>query len=431
MGNPTAVVVVTASFAVYALIAARLERASITAPMVFLLAGLVLGPHVTGAVEFGALQNGTILTFTEITLALLLFADASTIELRQAERDAQLPARLLFVGLPLTMALGTLFARASFPAIGWTGAALLACILAPTDAALGMAVVTDRAVPVRIRRTLNVESGLNDGIATPFVVLFLTILASEEGVEKGSWLINAAEEIGLAVMVAIAVGIVGGTLLSVARRRGWTSPLSEQLAVLALALLSYTGAVAIGGNGFVAAFVGGILFGAVTGRGLHHATEFTETLSMYASFLVWFIFGALFVGSAVTGSISLVAIVYAILSLTVIRMAPVAAALAGTGLRRETVAFVGWFGPRGLASVVFTLMALETLQGSPVADTMADVATWTILLSVFAHGVSARPLSAAFGRHSSSWSPDAPELQITAEPRVRRRNLGGEARPAD
>jgi NhaP-type Na+/H+ or K+/H+ antiporter len=166
------------------------------------------------------------------------------------------------------------------------------------------------------------------------------------------------------------------------------------------------------------------MFGAVTGRALHHEAEFTETLSMYASFLVWFIFGAIFVGSAVTGSISLVAIAYAILSLTVIRMAPVAAALGGTGLRRETVAFVGWFGPRGLASVVFTLMALETLQGSPVADTMADVATWTILLSVFAHGVSARPLSAAFGRHASGWSPGAPELQITAEPRVRRRDLG-------
>jgi NhaP-type Na+/H+ or K+/H+ antiporter len=148
---------------------------------------------------------------------------------------------------------------------------------------------------------------------------------------------------------------------------------------------------------------------------------------MYASFLVWFIFGALFVGSAVTGSISLLAIAFAVLSLTLIRMAPVAAALAGTGLRRETVAFVGWFGPRGLASVVFTLMALETLQGSAVAETMTDVATWTILLSVLAHGVTARPLSAAFGRRSRAWSQDAPELQVTAEPRVRRRDLGRSA----
>ena len=277
---------------------------------------------------------------------------------------------------------------------------------------------------MRVRRTLNVESGLNDGIATPFVVLFVTMLATEEGVEKGSWLIQAVEEIGLALVVALVVGIVGGTLLSKTRRRGWTSPVSEELAVLAFALLSYGGAVAIGGNGFVAAFVGGILFGAITGRELHRATEFTETLSMYASFLVWFIFGALFAGSAVTGSISLMAIGFAILSLTLIRMAPVAAALGGTGLRRETVAFVGWFGPRGLASVVFTLMALETLQGSPVAETMADVATWTILLSVLAHGITARPLSAAFGRRSSAWSPNAPELQITAEPRVRRRDLG-------
>jgi NhaP-type Na+/H+ or K+/H+ antiporter len=424
MDSPIAVVILTATFAAYALIAARLERLSITAPMLFVLAGLVLGPHVTGALPFSTLESPAILTLTEVTLALLLFADASTLRLEQAERDARLPGRLLLVGLPLTIGLGTLVARTFFPSIGWIGAALLASILAPTDAALGMAVVTDPAVPVRVRRTLNVESGLNDGIATPFVVLFVTILASEEDVTNGSWPLHAAEEIALALAVALAVGTVGGRLLLAARRLGWTSAVSEELAVFAFALLSYAGAVAIGGNGFVAAFVGGILFGASTRRTLHQATEFTETLSMYASFVVWFVFGALFVGSAVTGTISLPAVAFAILSLTFIRMAPVAAALAGAGLRRETVAFVGWFGPRGLASVVFSLMAIETLQGSPVVYTLADAATWTILLSVIAHGVTARPIAAVFGRRASTWDPAAPELRTYAEARVRRRDLG-------
>ena len=424
MGNPAAVLIVTATFAAYALVAARLDRLGITAAMTFVVAGTVLGPHLTGALTLGELDNATILHVTELTLALLLFADASTVELTQAERDARLFARLLFVGLPLTIALGALIADASFPAIGWAGAALVASLLAPTDAALGMAVVTDQAVPVRVRRMLNIESGLNDGIATPFVILFASILASEEGVQKGGWVFHAAEQIGLAVLAGVVVGLVGGTLLSLARRRNWTSTLSEELAVLALAVCSYAGALTIGGNGFVAAFVGGIVFGAVTDRALHRATEFTETLSMYASFLVWFVFGALFVGSTLTGPISLAAIGFAILSLTLIRMAPVAVALAGVGLRRETVVFAGWFGPRGLASVVFTLITTETLHASAVADTIAEVATWTILLSVVAHGISARPLAAAFGRRSSTWPPDTPELQSSAQPRVRRRQLG-------
>ncbi len=424
MGNPAAVLIVTATFAAYALVAARLDRLGITAAMTFVVAGTVLGPHVTGALMLAELDNGTILHVTELTLALLLFADASTVELTQAERDARPVARLLFVGLPLTIAVGALIAHAIFPAIGWAGAALLASLLAPTDAALGMAVVTDRSVPVRVRRLLNIESGLNDGIATPFVILFASILASEEGVQKGGWVFHAVDEVGLAVLAGVVVGFAGGTLLSLARRRNWTSSLSEELAVLALAVCSYAGSLTIGGNGFVAAFVGGIVFGAVTDRALHRATEFTETLSLYASFLVWFVFGALFVGSTFTSAISIAAIVYGILSLTLIRMAPVAVSLAGAGLRRETIAFIGWFGPRGLASVVFTLVTIETLHGSTVADTIANAATWTILMSVVLHGVSARPLAAAFGRRSSTWPHDAPEQQSSAEPRLRRRELG-------
>ena len=239
---------------------------------------------------------------------------------------------------------------------------------------------------------------MNDGIATPFVALFLTLVVSEER-GAGSWLLGAGKEIGLALIVAVSVGVAGGMLLRAAHRRGYTSEVSEQLAILALALLAYLGSVAIGGNGFIAAFVGGLTFGASTRGTMHGATEFTETIGLFASFFVWTVFGALFVGPVLTTRLDATAIVYAVLSLTVIRMVPVAISLLGAGLRSDTVAFMGWFGPRGLASVVFTLVTVENLHASGAAyDAIVELATWTILLSVMVHGLSAGPLARAYGR---------------------------------
>ncbi len=418
MSGATALVAV---FVVYGLFASRLERSLITAPTFFVVTGLLLGP--SGAGVLPGLDNETTLVITELTLGVLLFADAATVRLREVEGDAHLPVRLLLVGLPLTIALGTVAARLLFPEAGWASAALIASILAPTDAALGLAVVTNPAVPARIRRALNVESGLNDGIATPFVTLFLSLLIAEEGVGSGHWVAEAAKEIGLALVAAAVVGVLGGKLIVVARRLGWTSAISEQLVVLALSLLSYIGAVAIGGNGFVAAFVGGLLFGASTSSRMHEPVEFTETVGLFASFFVWAVFGALFVGPVITGDIEPVAILYAVISLTLVRMMPVTAAVAGVGLRRDTVAFMGWFGPRGLASVVFTLIAVEELHGAgAVVDGIVEVATWTILLSVVAHGLSAGPLASAYG-HRLHEAGDIPELAEAPEPRIRRRTI--------
>jgi sodium/hydrogen antiporter len=405
----------------YALLARRLDRLSISAPIVFVATGLVLGPNVAGLLDL-RIDQGTTLELTEVTLALLLFADASTIELRKVEGDAGLPSRLLGVGLPLTIALGALVARALFPQGGWAVAALVATILAPTDAALGMAVVTNRAVPARIRRALNVESGLNDGIATPFVTLFLALTISE-GHDGGSWLTDAGSEIALALAAAIVAGGVGGRLAAASRERGWTSATSEQLAALALALLAFEGSVAIGGNGFVAAFAAGLLFNASSRGQLREAVEFTETAALFASFFVWTVFGVIFVGPVLTGDFHWTAVFYAVLSLTLIRMVPVFLSLVQTGLRRDTVAFIAWFGPRGLASVVFTLMAVEELQEAGLPpDPLVEVATWTILLSVVAHGLSAGPLADAYGARVGR-SRGIPELVDVPEPRIRRRHL--------
>ena len=389
----TGLTVVAVVFVAYALAASRLDRWWISGPMVFIAAGLILGPHVLGLLPF-SLSSKTILTVTELTLALLLFADASTIRLRDVEGDASLPSRLLAIGLPLTIIAGALAAHFLLPGVGWALAALIATILAPTDAALGLAVVTNRVVPVRIRRALNVESGLNDGIATPFVTLFIAVVAAEENIGQHAWALEALKEISLAVVAAVVVGFVGGKLLVYAKERGWTSEVAEQIAILALALLAYEGSVAIGGNGFVAAFGAGIVFGAVTrGRRLGRAGAFTETLGLTASFVVWSIFGALFVGQLLSYGLAARPILYAVLSLTVIRMVPVAIALIGTRLRATTDAFMGWFGPRGLASVVFTLIALEEFSHSPEGKTLVEAATWTILLSVVLHGISATPLA--------------------------------------
>jgi sodium/hydrogen antiporter len=412
--------ILAAAFAVYGLLAARLDRWSITAPMVFVAIGVVVGSgglHVTD-VERGA---RAVTLIAELTLGVLLFADASTVRLRDVEEDASIPIRLLALGLPLTLVLGTVVAWAVFPDEGWAAAALIAAILAPTDAALGLGIFTNRSVPARIRRALNVESGLNDGIVTPFVTLFLALVLAEEGKGRADWLTQATIDIALAVVVALAVGALGGAFARHAVARGWATPTSSALTVTALALLAYAGAVAIGGNGFVAAFAGGLVFGRVGGRSLDEATEFTERAGLFASFIVWWIFGAVFVGPVVRGDLDVRAIAYAVLSLTVIRIVPVAIALVRTGFAPATTAFMGWFGPRGLASVVFTLIAFERLheQGA-VADHLVEIATWTVLLSVIGHGLSAGPLAARYGSWIGRQEEQRPELLAHPDPKVRR-----------
>ena len=407
----------------YTLVAGKLDRWWITGPMVFVAAGTILGPGVLGVFPV-SLSDKAILTITELTLALLLFSDASTVRLRDVEGDASLPARLLFIGLPLTVVAGAVVAYVLLPKVGWANAALVATILAPTDAALGLAVVTNKAVPVRIRRALNVESGLNDGIATPFVTLFIAVVASEEGIGQKAWGLEALKEIGLAIVAAAVVGYGGGKLLAFAKHRDWTSDVSEQIAILALALLAYEGSVWIGGNGFVAAFVGGILFGAVTRGLLEPAGRFTETLGLAASFVVWAIFGAIFVGDLFTREISAQPIVYAVLSLTVIRMVPVMIAMVGTHLRLATLTFMGWFGPRGLASVVFTLIAVTEFEHSGAATTLVQTATWTILFSVVLHGASASPVAARYGT-SIAKAGNVPEKAPAGEPGIRLHDLAG------
>jgi sodium/hydrogen antiporter len=412
--------VVALVFLVYAVVARRLDQFSITAPIVLVVAGTMLGAGYLDVLPANV-TTGSIRLLTELTLALILFADASTVQLRQAQGDVGLPLRLLGIGLPFTIGMGTVAARLVFPSISWAEAGLIAAILAPTDAALGISVVTNPAVPLRVRRALNIESGLNDGIATPVVAVLLTLVVA--GVAHDRWGVEAVAELVRGAAIGVGVGYLGGRLVRLAKSAGWTTPMSDQLVVLSLAFLAYGSAVNYSGNGFVAAFVAGLVFGAATRGQLHEATEFTDTLGLFSSFVVWVIFGAAFVGPVLRRGVHLRPILYAVVSLTVVRMLPVAIALAGERLKPITVAFIGWFGPRGLASVVFTLIAFDALGSNASSKGLVEITTWTIMLSVLAHGLSSGPLAAAYGRAFRAAPPDTPELVAVRPTRVRKRSL--------
>ena len=412
----------------YALCASRLERLSIGGPLVFTAAGLALGPAGLSRLDVPA-SGETVKVVTELTLALLLFADASTIGLGQLRRNAGIPLRLLALGLPMTIALGTVAAYLVLPGSSWGAAALVATILAPTDAALSIAVVTNPRVPLLVRTALNVESGLNDGIATPIVTVLIAVVAAEEAASQG-WVVHAIKAIAIAVAVAGALGGGGGWLAALARRSGWTTPPSDELVVLVMALLSFEGAVWLGGNGFVASFVAGLVFGAVTRQDLATPTEHTETTGLFLSYVVWALFGAALVGPLLQDGWHPAALVFAVLALTVVRMVPVGLCLAGTRLDRASVLYLGWFGPRGLASIVFLIIAAHELHlGTDVSSVEVEAIVWTILLSVVLHGLSSGPLSARYGRFESEIEPGraqqtGPEIGLEPAAGSRRRRLG-------
>ena len=347
----------------YALVANRLDKLSIGPALAFVAVGLVLGPVVLDVLPVDV-ESSTVRHLAEVTLALVLFTDASTVDIAGLRRDSSLIGRLLGIGLLLTIAAGGLCCHADLPGASAGDGVAHRGDPGPTDAALGLPVITNPAVPTRIRRILNVESGLNDGIATPFVLLFIALATAGAGAE-GRHFVEAITEIVIAIVVGVGIGAIGGRLLVLADQGGLTSGLSRQIAVLALALGGYFAAVGLGGNGFVAAFVAGLAFGGVTRHAEERAELFSEVAGILLSIAVWTVFGAYVCRFAPPGSGDLRPVLYAILSLTVVRMIPVAIALIGSRLALPTVAFIGWFGPRGLASIVFGILAVDALGELP------------------------------------------------------------------
>jgi sodium/hydrogen antiporter len=372
----------------YGAVSGRLRSTPISQAMVFVALGLLASNQMVDLVDADTVTQ-FVRHLAEATLTLVLFTDAVRVNRGRLRHESALPTRLLGVGLPLTIVAGTLAALVLFPQLNLWTAAALATMLAPTDAALGLPVVTSPRLPSRIRQGLNVESGLNDGVCVPLLIIFLTIAQAEEGIGHVEPLRVVTEEIGFGAVGGVAAGALGAWVLRTFGGRGWMEETWRQIDAVATPLLAYTLAAALGGSGFIAAFVAGIVFRIVAADRAKEATFLAEQTGELVNAVTFLLFGAVLLGPAL-GELDWPIALYAVASLTVVRMLPVALAMVGAGMRRVTVGFLGWFGPRGLASIVFVLILLEETE-LPERSLMLTVVTWTVALSVYAHGLTAGP----------------------------------------
>ncbi|MDH3701722.1 MAG: cation:proton antiporter [Alphaproteobacteria bacterium] len=388
--------IVAAAALAFALLSKRLEESVLTLPIFIVAFGWAIGPGGLGIVALTP-SHGSIHILAEITLVLVLFSDASRIDLKRLIADHNLPQRMLLIGMPLTITLGAIAAVLLFRDMSWAMAFLLAAILTPTDAALGQSVVSNPVVPVRIRQALNVESGLNDGIALPFVLIFaIWAGASADASGAADLATFTLLQVTLGPAAGVAIGYAGAVAIDKASTHHWMAPSFEGIAILSVAALAFTAAELIGGNGFIAAFAAGLVFGATVQERCNFLLEFMETEGQILTLVTFLIFGTAMVPAAIAG-FTVEAILYAILSLTLIRIIPIQLSLIGTGLSGGSTMFLSWFGPRGLASILFALLILEK-HPIPGGDSILSSVVLTVLLSVLLHGVSAAPLAAAYSR---------------------------------
>jgi NhaP-type Na+/H+ or K+/H+ antiporter len=407
----------------YAAVSGRIMGTSLTAPMVFTAFGLLVGSEALGFIDLSPL-SGSVQELAEATLAVVLFADASRIDLRALRGELAIPARLLGVGLPLTLMAGFVVALALLGGLAWPEALLLGVILAPTDAALGQAVVTLPRLPVRVRQSLNLESGLNDGICVPVFLIVLAIATAEAGaIGDGAAARLVAEQIGYGALAGAVAGAAAAAAILVAERATHTERAWLQIVPLAAVGLAWGIAIPIGGSGFIGAFVGGVTFQALRRDTAGDVAHLVDEAGDVLGAVTFVVFGAVLLGPALD-ELTVSIVLYALLSLTVIRMAPVALALVGTGMRPQTTRFLGWFGPRGLASIVFALM-LEEDGGVPHAETIMVTAFVTVGLSVLLHGLTAAPLSERYaGWFESHPKGSTPVVEASPATDVRWRHEG-------
>jgi NhaP-type Na+/H+ or K+/H+ antiporter len=382
----------------YSIVASRIERTPINGPLVFMAFGFVVGPDVLGLID-PRVQGEGLKTIAELTLALVLFTDSSNADLGTLRRSFRIPRRMLLIGLPLTIAFGFGVAKLLFPDLPVLTLAILATMLAPTDAALGQAVVTNPAVPAPIREGLNVESGLNDGICVPILFTFLALVAGSEGSTTEIALGLIAEEIGIGLVVGVGLSVAGRYAGAAAFGRGWVDEPWIQLPVLALALACFAVAQAAGGSGFIACFTGGLVFGGLVKRNKETLLAGAEGGGKLLSLLTWVMFGAAVVGRY-AGDMDWPVVVYSLLSLTIIRMLPTGLSVLGLGVRWDAKLFLGWFGPRGLASIVFAVIVLD--QNVAGANVLATTVVCTVALSIVAHGLTANPLATIYSERAKT-----------------------------
>jgi NhaP-type Na+/H+ or K+/H+ antiporter len=392
----------------YSLVSRRLEHTVITAPIVFTSTGMLLILAISGLHELGMTRE-SFRELAEIGLVMLLFADASRINMKTLRSRERLPLRLLSIGMLLTILLGAIVAQLIFPELSIWEAGILAAILAPTDAGLGQVIVHSPRVPLRVRQALDVEAGLNDGLSVPFLMFFIAV--SQIGTEGAHQvLLNyIGEQLGMGALVGLAIGLAGGWLLGQSRRQGWMAESLQQLGLVTLPILSILACEPVGGSMFIAAYVAGLTVQVGFRDASALSVEFIDGWGQLFDYFVFFLFGLLV--ALAFDHFNLVHALYAILSLTVVRMIPVAVAVIGTRLSSATVLFMGWFGPRGLASIVLGLVFLEKETHLPGEETIKLVVMATVMLSIFAHGFSALPGIDLYSRKVATLDAMSPETR--------------------
>jgi len=374
---------------VYSLIAKRIEKTLLSGPLLAVIVGLVTGPLLLNLIVVRVEAEGY-KVIAELALALVLFTDASNTNIQELKKSAYIPTRLLLIGLPLTIVLGMLGGGIVFKGFSWIELGILATLLAPTDAALGKPVVTNRSVPSKLRESLNVESGLNDGICVPVLFLFIAFLSAQTGedVRFSFGLLLFAKQIGIGLVAGLVITFIGDRFINYAQKHGWISKSWETAVIVALAFGCFTAAQIAGGSGFIACFTGGLLYSTINRTYKHDILEEAEGIGDTLSMLTWVIFSSVVIAANLR-SFTWDILIYALLSLTIIRMLPVLISLIKSGTSVKEKLFIAWFGPRGLASIVFAIIILDI--GLPHQKTIVLTAACTILLSIILHGLSANP----------------------------------------
>jgi sodium/hydrogen antiporter len=402
----TSLAVFVSLFFLYSLVSRRLEQTIVTAPIMFTTAGMLMLPALPAILRFGV-NTSALSWLAETGLVLLLFTDASRTDMATLRSIGNLAVRLLSVGMLLTILLGSVAARLVFPHLSNWEAGILASVLAPTDAGLGQIVVNSSRVPMNIRQALNVEAGLNDGLCVPFLMFFIALAAAKTEGPAASLMQFIVEQLGYGVLIGGGIGLVGGWLLGLAHRKGWMAESFRQIGLVALPLLCLLVSELAGASMFIAAFVAGLAVQIGFKEAGRHSVEFAEEWGQLFNLSVFFLFGL--VGVRNWPQFNPALALYAILSLTVVRMLPVAIALIGTRLRPATVVFIGWFGPRGLASIVLGLVYLEQEMHLPGETTIRLAVIVTVLSSIFAHGLTAMPGIRLYAGRIASLNATAPE----------------------
>ena len=388
----------------YGFFSRLLNRFNISGPMVFTAIGVLLSPLVLGGKPVNP-NAQTVQIVAEVALITILFSDAAFINLKHLlnNENWRIPVRLLFVSLPISIILAYYTAMLFFPNEEKLYLLLLALFLAPTDAALGKAVVSDERIPERVRNAINVESGLNDGIVFP-ILLSVLVLISGSGDGSG-WFGYVVKQIFIGAIAGGIIGYLGAKITQKAIDRGYMEHQYRNLTPIALAIFAYYMAEFVHGNGYISAFFTGLLYGNIAPSLRHSVEEFAESEGEFLIMISFLIYGLVFVPDMIP-YLNMSVILYALISLTLIRMIPIVIGMGKLNVDFPTRMFISWFGPRGIASILYIIVAVHKLGSIEGHEEIFATASLTILLSIILHGISAQPLAKIFADRQKSKTDD-------------------------